>query len=404
MSTPIIGDETFQRILGDLEQGLRAIGDRRCVLNITLSLDGAQFHVAFDARPDYPDKLDEVLNSADQPDPAGRAIAAEIRWLWDIYDYEERFLCLVTAGLSMQVAVVPKPWLTDAEGALPHEHCVCGARRGAHPDHDADHETFDMYKSAERLLEVLFEEHSIPESHGISHARRVFAHTHAALASHSDPVDRATQQAVLLAALLHDADDRKYFNSEAVNSDSQADNINAARILDEVLATSADRDVIRSTALEAISYVSASKNGNSIPQAALQNPVLLFPRWADRIEAIGEIGVVRCWQYTTEVGRPLYTEDTPCPSLASEALALASPALFEEYQARGKSASMVDHFFDKLIQVARPLAEHANPYISAQGRLGLEPLLEICVAPRPEGLEARIELAKARVREQPGLI
>lgn len=36
-----------------------------------------------------------------------------------------------------------------------------------------------------------------------------------------------------------------------------------------------------------------SANGNSIPEDALHEPELLWPRWADRLEATGEIGIVR---------------------------------------------------------------------------------------------------------------
>ena len=52
-----------------------------------------------------------------------------------------------------------------------------------------------------------------------------------------------------------------------------------------------------------ISYVSASDNGNSIPERARSNPELLWVRFSDRLEAIGMIGAVRCYQYNEEKGR-----------------------------------------------------------------------------------------------------
>ena len=54
-----------------------------------------------------------------------------------------------------------------------------------------------------------------------------------------------------------------------------------------------------------ISMVSASGNGNRVPAEALENPELLWVRFCDRLEAIGPIGAVRCYQYAIEKGNPL---------------------------------------------------------------------------------------------------
>ena len=54
-------------------------------------------------------------------------------------------------------------------------------------------------------------------------------------------------------------------------------------------------EVIVEDALTMIDYVSASKNGNSVPEEALETPEVLWVRFCDRLEAIGTIGVVRCY-------------------------------------------------------------------------------------------------------------
>jgi uncharacterized protein len=241
--------------------------------------------------------------------------------------------------------------------------------------------------AATARLEDLFAAHGVPESHGAGHAQRVLAHTRLALEAAGAQPSRSARLALLLAALLHDSDDRKYFGKSG----------NAETILAEVLDGHPEGREVAATALEAISYVSASANGNSVSAAARADPLLLYPRHADRLEAIGEVGVVRCWQYSREIGRALYTADTPCPASDAQVFQIAAPERFAAYQARGTSASMIDHFFDKLLHLAAPLVQHSNLYISALGINRTSPLLEVCLASRPEGLEERLALARTRV-------
>ena len=64
-----------------------------------------------------------------------------------------------------------------------------------------------------------------------------------------------------LAALLHDADDKKYFPKNKRYE-------NARSIMDKVLKKKADTfdiALVKKEACEMISYVSASDNGNSVP-------------------------------------------------------------------------------------------------------------------------------------------
>lgn len=66
-----------------------------------------------------------------------------------------------------------------------------------------------------------------------------------------------------LGALLHDADDKKYF-PEHKNYE------NANKIMDKALKNcELDTDLVKKETLEMISYVSASDNGNKVPERAL---------------------------------------------------------------------------------------------------------------------------------------
>jgi len=222
-------------------------------------------------------------------------------------------------------------------------------------------------------LHELCVKHNIPESHGFAHAVRVLGHVDQALAV-ARPVPTVPRQlSARLAALLHDADDRKYFPDCP-----KGELPNARRVMKEV---GADEKVVED-ALKMISLVSCSKNGNSAPPEAREAPELLFPRWADRLEATGQIGAVRCWQYNQEMGAKLCDESTPRPRSEAEVWELATPERFEKYQSSGgQSASMMDHYFDKLLRVARPPSELLrNDYFEAEMARRSAPLVEICLA------------------------
>ena len=151
-------------------------------------------------------------------------------------------------------------------------------------------------------LAQLCAEHGIDESHGVKHAAAVLSHTEKALATAEAPLSDERALAVRLAALLHDADDKKYFGKESAKNLT-----NAARIMAEADAPpSAVEDVLRM-----IHLVSCSANGNSCPPEARAEPELLWPRWADRLEAAGEIGVARCYMHSRHAGEKLCCDDGP---------------------------------------------------------------------------------------------
>lgn len=225
---------------------------------------------------------------------------------------------------------------------------------------------------AKEGLERLCNHHEIPESHGLGHALRVLEHAKLALLAAQTPVSESRQLAIQLAALLHDADDRKYF-PEGPTGGYQ----NARRLAE---AAGAPADTIDDM-LKMIRLVSTSSNGNSVPLEAISEPEILWPRWADRLEAIGERGVVRCWQYGHEISRPLFDASTPLPLTEADVWSFATDERFAEYQARTRtSTSMLDHYYNVLLSVARP-PMHAvnNLYLEAEFKRGSAPLVNTCL-------------------------
>ena len=192
---------------------------------------------------------------------------------------------------------------------------------------------------ARNILKELFDINKIPESHGLNHCDIVLQHMENSLSinSHNLQISKDRQLSLLLGALLHEADDHKYFDKTK----------NAENILLEVLENQPNKDKIVEESLEVIDLVSASDNGNSIPERCMQNPELLWVRFCDRLEAVGKIGVVRCYQFTLEKKRALDHPEAPKPTSIEDVWKFATKNRFDEYMRIKTSRSMIDHYYDK---------------------------------------------------------
>lgn len=225
-----------------------------------------------------------------------------------------------------------------------------------------DEETKSIEYSVNLLGDIL-EEKNVSPCHGIEHARIVMYHAFNALEDYPD-ISEEDKLAVLLAALLHDADDGKFFPTHHNYE-------NLRRIL---------RDNGKSPAfIEKVAYmvsiVSASKNGDNIPPEVVGKEWMLIPRYADRLEAIGMIGIERCLTYTINVSKmPLYIATTPRPTTEKEIWALATEERYAQYSKGAKSKSMIDHYYDKLIRLS--VFPIKNKYFDAECEVRRRPLID----------------------------
>ena len=139
-----------------------------------------------------------------------------------------------------------------------------------------------LISSAIEYVRELFAGNS--DGHGFDHAMRVYRN--AVTIADGEECDATV---VALAALLHDADDPKIFDTR--------DNANARTFLDDagVGPETAER-VIR-----AINSVSFSKNRGKTPETAEGRIV----QDADRLDAIGAVGIARTFAYGGAHGRIL---------------------------------------------------------------------------------------------------
>ena len=123
------------------------------------------------------------------------------------------------------------------------------------------------------------------DGHGADHTMRVYHNAKMIIAEYPE----ADSFVVLMAALLHDADDHKLFNTE--------NNENARAFMEQKDIPSEKVEQI----CTAINSVSFSHNRGRRPET-LEGKIV---QDADRLDAIGAIGIARTFAYGGKVGRPL---------------------------------------------------------------------------------------------------
>lgn len=232
----------------------------------------------------------------------------------------------------------------------------------------------DPFDRVKHQVQHFYDEHSkrIKASHGLAHVLAVLHHTECAISCHQPTLSPDIATEIKIAALLHDVDDHKYFPNHQTHE-------NARSIMERAQVSNASADSITYM----IDLVSCSANGNSVPDdiVRIKSYHLLIPRWSDRLEAVGSIGVVRCYQYNQEHDQPLSSEHSPRAQTVNQVWDLATPDRFDQYQKRGgTSADMISHYYDKLLHVARPPNNIVrNKYLEEQAEQSAKELVEVCV-------------------------
>ena len=239
----------------------------------------------------------------------------------------------------------------------------------------------DIVFTAIENVKAFYVEHTeIKASHGWIHIQAVLHHTNKALEALDPsllPPSKEVMQ-IKLAALLHDMDDKKYFPNNKGYP-------NATGILQSVgISPVGQTKESFQQIIQMISWVGCSENGNTVPKEVKENEkyYLLIPRWADRLEAVGSRGVVRCYQYTLEKSQPLSTQESPRPQTEEELWTkYATKNKLQEYMDRGGSSTdMISHYYDKLLHIARPPKDIVrNSYLEHAAESGAKDLVEVCL-------------------------
>lgn len=195
-------------------------------------------------------------------------------------------------------------------------------------------------------------------AHGYDHFIDVWNHSVKAL-KHEQLSDRIKLE-IELAALLHDADDKKVFKKNVTSSNSQESYPNAREILKKTTIEVDNQEQFIQDIIDMISLVSCSENGDNEPP----HPWMAIPRDCDRLEAIGEIGIKRCKEFIIEKKAPFHVENTIIAKTRDEVESAANPERFAAYMRGARSVSMIDHYYDKLLHIGKPhCLRSQNPYI-----------------------------------------
>lgn len=176
-----------------------------------------------------------------------------------------------------------------------------------------DEATFDR---AEDFIRSLFEGES--SGHDFYHSLRVHD-----LARRICAEEGGDEDLIRLAALLHDADDRKLFSTEGF--------ANARRFMDSEGILSGIQDSVCSM----ISQISFKGDGTRVPDT-LEGRIV---QDADRLDAIGAIGIARAFAYGGSRGRAMHIPGEAFREGMTEA---------EYYANRGTS---INHFHEKLLKL-----------------------------------------------------
>ena len=213
----------------------------------------------------------------------------------------------------------------------------------------------DLLKSN---LGYFFYENNICNSHGYDHAIKVMDNTINALKANEYKNYKLTDL-VVIAGLLHDVDDKKFFpnnnnyeNAEMLMLEAgyNKNEIDYVKYMINLVSVSTNKDNIEIQDLSLLKNL-INNLGIDINDEDLKYiyEIHLYPRYADRLESIGLVGIKRCLQYTITLNRPLYTSNTLFSTDIDDIYKICTKDRYINYN--GNSESMIDHFYDKLIHI-----------------------------------------------------
>lgn len=199
------------------------------------------------------------------------------------------------------------------------------------------------------ILSEIFKITNPDDGHGLEHALAVHQHALKAIKSHPEHLEGKVLLSIELASLLHDVGDHKfvrdvkegYWEEYFFLKYFKLDTIDSMNEIYELVMTM-------------INLVSCSRSGDLYNG---NETWLYIPRYCDRLESIGEIGVQRTLIYSKYTNRPMYDDTTKMVFNLKELKEVATNDRYQKYISTGKpvySNTTIDHFYDKILHINIP--------------------------------------------------
>ncbi|XP_002969755.2 uncharacterized protein LOC9646052 isoform X2 [Selaginella moellendorffii] len=181
------------------------------------------------------------------------------------------------------------------------------------------------HSSAERFVREIMSKNDA--SHDSSHVIRV-RNLALELAKEEGLTSDSSLSVIELAALLHDVDDHKYVESSEQNR--------AKEFLDNEGFDNDTKHRVLSI-IKSMGFKEQLANG-----AVGQSPELAVVQDADRLDAIGAIGIARCFTYGGSRNHILHD---------ASILPVLDGMTKEEYTRKDRRHTMINHFYEKLLKL-----------------------------------------------------
>lgn len=184
--------------------------------------------------------------------------------------------------------------------------------------------------------------------HDWFHTQRVF--NNALLIAENEPVDRLV---VSLGALLHDIADSKFNDGD--------ENIGPKIAREFLFKMNVDSKIIEHVVkiIEYISFKNSLEEDSSFISKELE-----VVQDADRLDAIGAIGIARCFNYGGFKNRPLYNPDIK-PNLN-----------MGKAEYKNSTAPTINHFYEKLLLLKDKMNTHTGKQIALKRHIFMKEYLE----------------------------
>jgi uncharacterized protein len=150
----------------------------------------------------------------------------------------------------------------------------------------------ELFKATSEFVRAYMSQPGHDNSHDYHHILRVVSNTNRILEAEIKANSSASYDtsALFLAALLHDVGDRKY-----AKSDEDVEN----QIFKVLMERGADKDMASKvqSIVKNVSYSHEVRNPEAVVSTLQKYPELAIVQDADRLDAIGAVGVARCFSF-----------------------------------------------------------------------------------------------------------